>query len=244
MHEASLYEDNCFLTLTYNEENLPEDKSLEIRHVQLFIKKLRDRIKPRKLRMFYCGEYGEEMDRPHYHMIMFNYDFEDKQYFKKNNNGDKIYTSKLLDEIWSYGYCTIGAVTFESAGYCARYTVKKITGEKAQEHYKRQDSEGRDYWLTPEFAHMSRRPGVGKPWLEKWGYEVFPNDFIIVNGVKTKPPKFYTYTFEEQNKDIIEKVKAKRRRDGIKQKMHNTDRRLKTREQVKNAQVGFLKKTL
>ncbi|ACZ33198.1 conserved hypothetical protein [Chlamydia pneumoniae LPCoLN] len=74
VHEASLYEKNCFLTLTYDDKHLPQYGSLVKLHLQLFLKRLRDRISPHKIRYFGCGEYGTKLQRPHYHLLIFNYD--------------------------------------------------------------------------------------------------------------------------------------------------------------------------
>jgi len=74
MHEASLYERNCFITLTYSDEFLPNDRSVNVRHFQLFMKKLRKRFGP-NIRFYHCGEYGEKTSRPHYHALLFNFDY-------------------------------------------------------------------------------------------------------------------------------------------------------------------------
>ena len=86
MHEAhpEINKDNCFITLTFNDENLPKDKSLDVRTFQLFMKRLRKKVK-KPLRFYHSGEYGEIKRRPHYHALIFGYDFPDKQRFRKNN---------------------------------------------------------------------------------------------------------------------------------------------------------------
>lgn len=194
VHEASLYERNCFLTLTYNDENLPKDKSLKKQHFQEFIRSLRDKIRyDQQLehdvrvfpahdspRYFHCGEYGDLNHRPHYHALLFNFDFPDKVLFKKTDTGN-IYESKILQETWQYGFCTIGSLTFESAAYCARYTLKKISGPLADDHYG-----GR----TPEYTTMSRRPGIGRGWYEKYKSDTYPSDSVAVRGKLMKPPMY------------------------------------------------------
>ena len=96
VHEAALYDDNCFVTLTYNDENLPDPPSLVVRDCQLFMKKLRRRYEPKKIRFFLCGEYGEMNRRPHYHAILFNHDFEDKVLWQNSSSGSPLYVSSYL----------------------------------------------------------------------------------------------------------------------------------------------------
>ncbi|QCQ85093.1 replication initiator protein [Blackfly microvirus SF02] len=181
MHEASLYEDNVFLTLTYNDNNLPQDESLILEHHQLFMKRLRKKNEGRTIRYYHCGEYGDTTLRPHYHTIVFNLDFKDKLYLKTTESGSKLYISEKLDDLWSHGDCYIGNVTFESAAYCGRYVMKKLTGARKSEYGSR----------APEYSTMSRRPGIGSPWLQKWNRDCYPNDFCIMNGRKIRVPKAY-----------------------------------------------------
>ena len=122
-----MYEQNCFLTLTYSEENLPEGGNLEKEELQKFIKRLRKKIEPIKIRYFGAGEYGDQKKRPHYHLCIFNYDFPDKEVYSLSgkNREFPVYISPTLQELWPFGYHTIGEVSMASAGYIARYVVKK-----------------------------------------------------------------------------------------------------------------------
>ena len=136
MHEAQLHESNAFITLTYADEHLPQDRSLDKREFQLFIKRLRKSIQPQRLRYFHCGEYGAKLGRPHYHACLFGFDFPDKELQRYSKTGEKLYRSDLLDSAWqNKGWALIGEVTFQSAAYVARYITKKITGEAAHDHY-------------------------------------------------------------------------------------------------------------
>jgi len=179
MHEASLYEKNAFLTLTY--KDMPPDESLDLIHHQLFMKRLRKKHEGRLIRYYHVGEYGDTTHRPHYHTIIFNYDFEDKLYLKTTETGSKLYISRELDALWSHGDCYIGNVTFESAAYCGRYVMKKLTGNRKSEYGNRE----------PEYSTMSRRPGIGAPWLAKYKTDVFPMDGCVFNGKKVRVPKAY-----------------------------------------------------
>lgn len=132
MHECSLYESNLFLTLTYSDEHLPHRGVLVKRHFQLFMKRLRKHFANRLIRFYHCGEYGSLTQRPHYHAILFNVDFPDRVLHSKNGRGESLYESATLAKLWPYGQATYGEVTFESAAYCARYCVKKVTGQLAR----------------------------------------------------------------------------------------------------------------
>lgn len=124
MLEAKYHEKNCALTLTYNDENLPKDGSVSRREVQLFMKRLRKAIAPIKVRFFACGEYGAKGKRPHYHVIIFGYDFEDKDYYFTSNDGNDFFRSPLLEKIWPKGYSLVGPFNRNSAKYCAKYLNK------------------------------------------------------------------------------------------------------------------------
>lgn len=244
MHESSLHNDNCFITLTYDNEHLPADGSLKKEHYQKFMKRLRKHFKNQKIRYYHCGEYGEKHFRPHYHAILFGIDFYDKQYF--NGQGENsLYISPTLNKLWRFGFSTIGSVTFESAAYVARYIMKKVNGKNAKEHYERVNIDtGEVYHLTAEYNTMSRRPGIASDWYDKYKDDVFPSDFITMNGKKLKPPKFYDRIYEIEDPDAYEKLKRKRMLDIQKVMSDNTQERLKTKEIVKKAQLNKLVRSL
>ena len=237
-HEASLHQDNCFITLTYNDENLPADKSLHVDHFQKFMKRLRKRFGD-GIRFYHCGEYGEKYMRPHYHACLFNFDFPDKKLWKIVND-QRLYISDALQELWPFGFSTIGSVTFESAAYVARYIMKKVNGEKADSHYERVDLEtGEVYKLKPEYTTMSRRPGIAHDWYEKFKSDVFPSDFIVINGKKVKPPRYYDSLYEHEYVSDFDTIKKNRKKNAKKHVENNTFDRLHVREQC---QIARLKK--
>lgn len=197
-HEAQLHDSNCFITLTYSDDHLPGDHSLSKRTWQLFMKSFRKAIAPTKVRFFMCGEYGENFSRPHYHACIFGYDFPDKVFLKNSQSGDRLYTSALLDSLWRKGFAWTGSVTFESAGYVARYCTKKVTGVNAADHYVLTDADtGESFSVLPEFALMSRRPGIGKHWHERYKSDL-DKDYLIMRGKRMRPPKFYDRQLPEE----------------------------------------------
>lgn len=241
MHEASLREDNCFITLTYDDEHLPPDGSLDVRHFQLFAKRLRKKIGA--FRFFHCGEYGEKLSRPHYHACIFGYDFpRDRVHTRR---GDiTIYESDLLSETWGLGFCTVGELTFESAAYVARYVMKKVTGDAAEEHYMRLSDCGEVVKLHPEYVTMSRRPGIAREWFLRWGNEVYPADEVISRGVSCKPPRYYDSMLEQSEPSVFDALKRKRARESERFAADVTPERLKDREICAKARVAQLKRSL
>jgi len=190
-----------------------------------------------------CGP-REKMGRPHYHACLFNFDFDDRELWSVR--GDvRLFTSKSLQELWPFGFSTIGDVTFESAAYVARYVTKKITGPVAEDHYWRYDQKtGECYDLLPEYVTMSRRPGIGRPWFEKFGGDVFPHDRVVLRGREMRPPKFYDSIFELDNPEGMEDVKFKRESKSMLQAKDNEPSRLRVREQhqklvFKNLKRGY-----
>lgn len=234
VHEASLHDSNLFLTLTYNDENLPPYNSLNPLHTQLFLKKLRKKFGS-GIRFYLTGEYGEETLRPHYHAIMFNFSLPDLRFYKKNYDGQILHTSALLDKVWGHGECKVGSVTFDSAAYVARYVVKKVTGKSAAAHYGNR---------VPEFSRQSLKPGIGAAWYEKYVHETYPSDFIVYDGVRMRPPKAYDRRLEKDDEKLYRFVRSTRVRNAKQHSEDQTPERLAVREEVKQAQVSQLKRSL
>lgn len=242
-HEASLYENNAFITLTYSDLHAPHDGSLRVRDFQLFMKRLRKEY-GNGIRFFHCGEYGENFGRPHYHACIFNIDFPDK-YLWSQRNGNNLYRSPNLEKIWPFGFSSIGSVTFESAAYVARYILKKRTGSSAVDHYMHIDpATGEITQRTPEYVTMSRRPGIGKDWFVRYLPDIYPHDYIVLNGQKLKPPKFYDSQYELLYPDELSILKKNRKTVAKKHIDNNTPDRLHTREQVQLARLSQLKRSL
>lgn len=249
MHEAKLYDRNCFITLTYSEENLPADLSLRYQDFQLFMKRLRRRFSTSKIRFYMCGEYGEDhadhCGRPHYHACLFNCYFPDQLYFKRVGKS-VLYTSAILTELWPHGFTLIGAVTFESAAYVARYCMKKVTGKPAEEHYRVVDPDtGEVRTRVPEFARMSLRPGIGGGWLLRFLGDVFPAGECVVNGRFTKAPRYYDKLYERSDTDDgMARLQAARLLRASRKFADNCDDRLAVKEQVTYARVSQFNRNL
>ncbi len=249
MHEASLYEDNCFVTLTYSPENLPSHGTLVKSHLSKFIRALRDQIRPWKVRFYACGEYGDQTLRPHYHVLLFNYDFLDKYIWRNSNSGFPVYRSDQLEKLWTFGNSELGTVTYQSAGYCARYALKKITGKHLDvidpktccKPYERLDKNtGEIIAIVPEYTTMSTHPGIAKAWYEKYKDDVFPDDFCVVKGKRVPTPKYYRSLLEQEDPELAADLRRQRETSARSFDEDNTYARLNTRDKVAAARAHLL----
>lgn len=184
-HESTLHDLNCFITLTYDDDHLPKDGKISKEALQKFFKRLRKDIDPVKLRYIACGEYGEESRRPHYHAILFGVDF----LHDKITVTDQLYTSPTLSKSWPYGFVTIAPVTMSSICYVCGYVLKKM-----------QDDE--------TFNLMSRRPGIGHNWLDKYADDIRRTGTVTIEGREYAVPPRYLVWKEEEFK-LVKEARAR-----------------------------------
>lgn len=252
MHEASLHPVNSFITLTYNNENLPVTGSLDKTHFQKFMKRFRKAIYPEKVRYYMCGEYGDKNGRPHYHALLFGYQFPDLELLKIQS-GNKYYTSQMLEDIWGKGFVVIGNVTFESAAYVARYCVKKVRGKALDEinpdtglkpYEKVYSSTGEIIEIEPEYATQSRNPGIAAKWFEKYSDSVYPKDFITVDGRKMKPPRYYDTQLKKIDEDLLQAIKYRRVAKAKEKAADNTIERLISKEKCESAKLKLKQRNI
>lgn len=234
-HEAQLHQASCFLTLTFSDEHLPPDLSVSTRDLQLFMKRLRKKLGHGRVRYFGCGEYGEQLRRPHYHLILFGYDFPDRRPWRKTKSGFVVARSAELETVWPFGHAEIGTVTTESAGYVARYVTKKVSGDDdyARAHYRREKvdpvtGEVYQWQVQKEFIVMSTRPGIGAAWFDKFATDAFPSDFVVIEGRKTRVPRYYSKKLEGMDKL---RILAKRKEKAALHPEEQTDSRLITKHE-------------
>lgn len=247
MHEASLHKENAFVTLTYDERSLPPNGSLQHADFQKFMKRFR-KVTGADISYYMCGEYGPLNWRPHFHACIFGYDFQDKEFFKQLPSGFPVYNSALLNKLWPFGFSSVGDVTFESAAYVARYCVQKITGKNADLHYRRfkhvECGPPEMYMLTPEYNRMSLKKPIGKEWYKKWKSDIYPHDYVIVDGQKVNPPKYYDKLYKGDDPVEYDRVQFERERRGRANYEDNTPERLVVKETVQRARAAFLKRNL
>lgn len=269
VHEASTNQSNSFITLTFSDRYINPEHTLEkakVSEFTKFVKRFRERIRPTKVSYFHCAEYGYQYEkddhkklypikdslgrdlvgRPHHHALIFGYDFPDKVYYKDTPAGMPIYRSEILEGLWPFGYSSVGAITFESAAYVARYCVKKLNGERAEakcaqglRHYERLLENGEIVTLEPEYTTMSN--GIGKKWMKLYEQEIIDHDSVVISGKEIQTPRYY---LDQLPEDEFEKIKCKRIKAQKLRAHDNTSDRLESKEKVKLAQSKMLKRGL
>lgn len=242
MHEAQLYEESQCLTLTYDDAHLPASRSLEYPHFQGFMKRLRRHYSgvsvlpdgARPIRFFVAGEYGEIRKRPHFHAIVFNLGFKglEPEPFRKG-----YFRSKLLEELWeNRGVVSIGRLNPAAAAYVAGYTLNKVHGQAAKDHYEDVVDlrTGEVTMRRQELVAMSRRPGIGAWWYEKYARDLFPGDIAVLpDGRKWKVPQYYFRKFQErEDPGLVEEVVERRYQKAAERRWDATPERLAVREEV------------
>lgn len=183
MHETDYHEKNSFITLTYQEEFLPTDNSLNKYVLQHFLKRLRKLTDPKKIKYYACGEYGrkELTHRPHYHAIIFGL-----------SRGEK----ELVERSWPWGMVDIGTVTYQSCRYVAGYVQKKLTGKLAEKEY----SEKR---IHPPFALQSL--GLGKQYCLDNKEQILQKLNITMFGQNVGIPRYYRKILKIDSEKMYEK---------------------------------------
>lgn len=225
MHETSLYrpEECWFLTLTYDEENLPEGNSLRPEDWVKFAKRWRKNRG--KFRYYQIGEYGDKGGRPHHHACVFGMRLETLTGLGKTRKGNVQWTDQHLESCWGKGRTSVGSLTWQSASYVTRYILNKQTGDRAKEHYTTLDVDtGEVSEVLPEYATMSRRPGIGRGWIEANLEDVYPRDLVPIGPAKTgRSLKYYDNYLESLKtgsapeaaprfEQYVDALKSKRRR--------------------------------
>lgn len=222
MHTAQCVDQACFITLTYSDEHMPENRSLNKREFQLFTKRLRKTL-DRKIQFLACGEYGPKTFRPHYHALIFGDDFSFDRRYVPTKTG-KHFRSETLLKAWGKGFIDIEDMTWSNANYVAGYTMKKLAAE-----YKQLRAGGlvdRSTWSAPDpetgevhqveaqFALMSRgvknKGGLGWEWFQRFWTDVYPSDEVILQGKKYRPPHYYDYLLKKQQPGLYAEIQIKR----------------------------------
>lgn len=239
MHQAQMHEHNIFLTLTQNPENMPVDRGLDHRQIQLFMKRLRQHYSPELLSYFCGAEYGKQKINPHWHLIIFNIEVADLILHTKNKRGDKLYTSDTIEKIWGRGFITIGEVNKTTCAYTAGYLMKDST----MNHQAAVDlvdiETGELYTRKKPYNSMSTRPAIGKEWYEKYPMDVFPHDYCVVKGKKINTPSYYRRQLEKSDPILFEELRELRNKamDTEQFKFNNTPERIKVRAKCQELNI-------
>lgn len=215
VHEAEMHPENSFITLTYSDEHIGDNK-LDYRDFQLFMKKLR-KICNQKISYFVTGEYGEKSKRKHWHAIIFNWRPKDLVPLEQTHRGDQLYRSETLEKLWTFGNSSVGDVTFESAGYCARYAAKKLVHGNDDDH---------DF---KPISKKSSHTAIGKTWLEKFFKDIFNfGNLILPDGrpagsipryyekwLKKHQPEFWSHYVTQTKLEKSLKAAEREKRDQL-----------------------------
>ncbi len=238
MHETEMHEDAWFITLTYSNERVPENGSLHPPHLQIFFKALRREQPEREISFYACGEYGEETERPHYHAVLFGAPFLDK-YPLRVSRGNPCWRSETLENYWPHGHSEFSLVTPASASYVAGYVRKKISKKTNRNAYTRVDEDtGELVELEKEFSRMSLKPAIGRRWIEKYWEDVYPRDYVLMNGKEFKPPRYYDKWMEKNHPKMLFAVRCKRDDEA----KHIPEKKLQAKEKIQRARTELFEK--
>lgn len=238
MHEAQVREHAWFLTLTYSDEKLPENGSLRPDDLSAFIKRLRTKFPPRSLSFYGCGEYGESTDRPHYHAVLCGPALLDRDYFT-HRSGSPVWLSETVASAWGHGLHELTAVTYGAAQYVAGYVRKKIRKQDNPDAYLRVNPvTGELHQVEQEFSRCSTRPAIGRLWIERYWRDVYPRDYVVMDGKEFKPPRYYDKWMEENQPEIMAEVREQR----IKDAREIGDEKLIMKEKIHRARVALYSK--
>lgn len=216
-HESTEHFKNSFITLTYDDENLPHDGKIVKRDLQLFFKKLRKQLSPQKIRYIACGEYGEQTHRPHYHAIIFGEDFRQG----KVDINHQLYTNEALSQIWGKGVISIAPVTMSSICYVCGYVYKKIADKDT-------------------FSLMSRRPGIGHNWLDKYKSDLLRTGSVTIEGREYPIPKRYL----DWEKEYLDPAIIQRKEYAVANAHKATDRALDNKALARQSQLNQKKERI
>lgn len=240
MHEASLHLQNAFVTLTYGPEHLPPGGSLDRRAFPLFMKRLRKARDGADVRYLHAGEYGGRLGRPHYHAVLFGVGFPDKVPWTVRGEHE-VYRSPELEELWPFGQSEIGSVTAASVAYVARYVLKKRTRKGTLAC----DQETGEVWpVEPEYSTMSRRPGLGRRFVERFAGELLATGTCRMDGREVPLPRYYERVLAELDPTGFEALCRKREREAVVRVGERSRERLAVKEAVTQARLGMLERSV
>lgn len=212
IHEAKMHDQNMFLTLTYDQDNLGDGR-LHYIDFQLFMKKLLKHAnknihcKENRIHIPFMvtGEYGDKTKRPHWHAIIFNYRPTDAKKKYTHHTGETVYESEEISKLWGKGLIEFASVNLETAGYVARYAAKKLGHGNDQDH---------DY--HPIHKTSSKR-AIGKSFLEKYYLDIFNAGFVVLpNGQKASIPRYYVDWLKKNHPEKFEEYASTLRLDASK----------------------------
>lgn len=254
MLETSMHKQNMFITLTYDNNHIPADGSIDKRELQLFFKRLRKKINPIKIKYLACGEYGEKFGRPHYHACVCGVDLRamDGELFGPGRSGSSRFR-QLAKPVLSEGfggragesprppdknYILSTSKVLDSLWGNGFASIGDLTFDSAAyvaryclKKITGENEENHYKGKEKEFALMSRRPGIGFEWFLMYSDDIIRANKLIVNkDLQLSVPRYYNNIIQSVDKKTMNKMKLERRLKINKE--DNTWERLLTRERV------------
>lgn len=234
MHEYQTSGGGSWLTLTYDDQKTNPGSSLDYDHLKHFIMRLRKALPGQRVSYYAAGEYGEQNERPHFHMCLFGFWPSDAFAYPPITDRT-LYRSAFLDQKWTHGNVKVGRITMASASYTAQYTLKKVYGALAAEHYK-----GR----TPEQPRMSLKPAIGRTWfLQNW--RTCLDDKIATPDGGTVPlPRYYLKLLEVISRKDAVRIALTRAALGAQEQSSDEYAQRKARAAIQAARHKLSKRSL
>jgi hypothetical protein len=194
-HELGDHDDNCCLTLTYDDGHLPS-LSERKREFQLFMKKLR-RSTGKKLLYLVSHEFGSSNGRLHHHAILFGHSFYDQKFHKTTAKGTDLFTSRTLDKLWSNGWCNIGEASVKAGHYIASYALKK----QSQSYI---DNDSGEIIDIDDCMDCSKNPGIGLNYLRRNHRQMVLRGDRMPRYYRKKMTEIEKFTLDDYSR-VIEK---------------------------------------
>lgn len=236
--ESQMHHDNCFITLTYDDEHLPLGYSLNPDDLVKFFKRLRSWIAANvpgnpKIKFRACGEYGDTTFRPHYHVLLHGWMPPDlQQWHQDPKTGHWTFTSEILDNIWKNGGTKTGSITAESAAYVNGYINKKFKTDDQSDYDITDPRTGKTYKRHPEFQRTSI--GYARSYYEKYKSDIYPADNIVIAGKQVSVPRYFDRLLGEEDPAELERLKEQRKKRFYESEVAlRTEERRETIEQCK-----------
>lgn len=245
--KMSIPESCYFLTLTYEDSCIPDSMrsfssdidtgevlfptlTLDKKELQDFMKLLRyyafQKYGVEGIRFYACGEYGTKSMRPHFHLILFNFNVPDSDLheyrYVKSQSGMPLLESDIVNLAWKKGLAPIGRLSYNSACYTAGYMLKKVKGPSADDYYK-------SLGIIPEFSLMSRMPGLARSFYEKYSDYIYENDRLNIHvgnrAVAPRPPSYFDKLYvAEHGEGSLDSIKSSRLHSAILSKKASFER--------------------
>lgn len=240
--EAVTHEFNAVATLTYAPEHVgPLGRPQWRADADKMLQDLRNTARRKwgqSVRYDLISEYSPELFRPHLHAILFGVWPLDFYFWKQSRAGLPMYRSAEFEKCWPWGTVLFQDFSPGSAAYCANHQAFKLNGRSLEEWLTVRDDGGTVLGQrAPEFHLVSKRPGLGAEFFERWGRQVIELQHTVVGDSKVGPPRYFVRLAERDPAlaDLVAELKASRKAAAIAQGADCTPERLAVRLEVAKA---------